>query len=75
MDAKPVIKDALLRVREVVAKTGKSRSEIYADVKTGAFPQSVRVGSRAVAWRESELDAWIAARSRKPVGERKRKAA
>jgi prophage regulatory protein len=47
----------LIRLERVRAKTGKSRSQIYADP---TFPKSVPIGPRAVAWVEAEVDAWIA---------------
>jgi len=52
----------LLRRPKVEARTGYSRSTIYALMAVGDFPRPVRLGSRAVAWVESEVDAWISAR-------------
>lgn len=49
----------LLRLPEVLSRTGLSRSTLYADP---TFPKSVKVGQRAVAWAETEIDAWIEAR-------------
>jgi prophage regulatory protein len=48
----------LLRLREVMERTGKSRSAIYAEP---GFPRKVKIGKRAVAWREDEIEAWLAA--------------
>lgn len=50
-----------LRRHSVEAKTGLSRSTIYARVKDGTFPAPVRIGPRAVAWLESDIEAWQAA--------------
>ena len=50
-----------LRRRTVENKTGLSRSTIYARVKDGTFPAPVRIGPRAVAWLESDVEAWQAA--------------
>ncbi len=50
---------ALLRLPEVISRTGRSRSRIYADVRTGGFPKPVNIGPRAVAWLETEIDEWI----------------
>ena len=52
-------KDSLLRRPEVERRTGKSRSGIYLDMRRGLFPLPVRIGMRAVAWRESDIQAWI----------------
>lgn len=49
----------LLRLPEVLTRTGLSRSTLYADL---SFPKSVKVGQRAVAWAEDEIDAWIGER-------------
>lgn len=53
---------SLLRRPKVEARTGYSRSSIYAMMEAGDFPRPVKLGPRAVAWVESEVDAWIAAR-------------
>lgn len=47
-----------LRLKEVIQRTGKSRSSIYAAVKIGKFPKPVRIGARSVAWDSSEIEAW-----------------
>lgn len=52
----------LIRRPEVEAKTGKSRSAIYAEMKAGTFPASIILADNAVAWLESEVDGWIAQR-------------
>lgn len=51
----------LIRREEVEKKTGKSRSAIYAEICTGTFPEPVAISSRAVAWLEREIDAWVIA--------------
>ncbi|MBA5606450.1 AlpA family phage regulatory protein [Duganella sp. FT3S] len=51
-----------LRLAAVMAKTGKSRSSIYADMKAGNFPAAINVGPRAVAWLSTDIAAWQAAR-------------
>ena len=51
-----------LRRRSVEDRTGLSRSTIYLFVQNGTFPRPVRIGGRAVAWLESDIDAWIEAR-------------
>lgn len=54
----------LLRRREVEALTALSRSSLYRKMREGTFPEPIRVGSRAVRWRERELVAWLASRPR-----------
>ncbi len=49
----------LLKLPEVITRTGKSGSGIYADP---TFPKPVKIGPRASAWVESEVEEWIKAR-------------
>ena len=49
----------LIRLKEVIACTGLARSTIYKYIAEGAFPKSVSLGDRAVAWVESEVQEWI----------------
>jgi prophage regulatory protein len=54
---------ALLRRPEVSRRTGLSRTTIYRMVQAGEFPAPRQLGSRAVAWSESEISAWIESRT------------
>jgi prophage regulatory protein len=56
--------EILLRRPAVEAATGLSRSTIYAFMARDDFPKPVRLGPLAVAWRQSEIQAWIASRER-----------
>ena len=49
----------LIRITEVISKTGLSRSRIYQYISEDRFPASVSLGGRSVAWVESEVDKWI----------------
>ena len=49
----------IVRLPDVQARTGVSRSTIYVRVAAGSFPKPVQLGGRAVGWIESEVDAWI----------------
>lgn len=53
------LKVNILRRAHVEARTGLSRSTIYAKMSANTFPQSVRLGVRAVGWIESEIDEWL----------------
>ena len=48
-----------LRLPEVLARTGLSRSTIYVRLDQGRFPRPVSLGGRAVGWIEAEVDEWI----------------
>ena len=54
--------DSILRRKEVEARIGLSRSSIYAAMAQGQFPRPLRLGRRAVGWRQSEIDDWLARR-------------
>lgn len=56
--------ERLLRIRQVLAKTGLGRSSLYALVKSGRFPSPLKLSERSVAWRESAVDLWISERIR-----------
>lgn len=49
----------LLRLPEVKKRTGLSRSAIYDRMAKGTFPQSVKIGERAVGWLESDIQQFI----------------
>ncbi|WP_431820233.1 helix-turn-helix transcriptional regulator [Burkholderia sp. F1] len=53
------VPERLIPASEVIARTCLSKSEVYRRMAAGQFPQNVKVGARAVAWREAEIDAWI----------------
>jgi prophage regulatory protein len=53
---------AILRLSQVKASTGRSRSSIYADIRAGRFVSPINIGPRAVGWLAHEIDEWIAAR-------------
>lgn len=52
----------LVRLNEVKARTGLSRSTLYAYVRDGRFPAPIAISKRCVAWVEGEIDGWIADR-------------
>jgi prophage regulatory protein len=54
--------NTILRLPAVKARTGLSRSTIYAYVASGDFPAPVSLGRRAVGWDLAEIDSWIEAR-------------
>ncbi len=51
-----------LRRPEVESRTGLSRSSIYALMDRGEFPRPRRIGKRAVAWDEADIEHWLAQR-------------
>ena len=56
------VDEELWSLKVVMAKTGLSRSTLYAYIAVGAFPTQRRLGKRRVAWFASEVRNWIASR-------------
>ena len=57
----PVVGDIavmFLRLQAVNQVTGLSRSTLYRLIADERFPRPVRLGTRAVAWRRTDIDAW-----------------
>ena len=49
----------LIRLPEVIRKTGFGRTWIYELIKAGRFPKQVKISERSIAFIESEIDEWI----------------
>lgn len=51
----------ILRIRDVMAKSGLSRSNIYQLSTSGTFPKRIQLveGGTSVGWLESEIEEWI----------------
>lgn len=56
--------ERLLRINVVQQLTGIGRSTIYSRMACGDFPLAVRVHGNCMAWKESEINAWIDSRPR-----------
>jgi prophage regulatory protein len=54
--------ERLLRLPQVEALVGLRKSAIYSSLKAKTFPAPVVLSARAVAWPESQIQAWIAER-------------
>ena len=72
MHKKHFTQKRLIRLPEVLSRTGYGRTTIYRKMEDGSFPRSVKLGgpledpnafaSRAVAWIEDEVEQWIESR-------------
>jgi prophage regulatory protein len=52
-------------------EAGKSRVQLWRDIRRGTFPAPIELGPNSVAWFKAEIDAWKQSRPRKtyrPVG-------
>ena len=54
----------LQREGEVCRRTGRHRSSLWRDVRSGSMPSPVRIGRRSIAWYADEIDEWISSRPR-----------
>ena len=52
----------ILRLSQVLAMTGLSRSTLYELVEEGSFPSPIPLSGRATGWIEAEVHAWIRGR-------------
>ena len=51
--------------RGVCAETGKSRVQLWRDVRAGRFPAPIEIGPNSVAWFRTEVEGWKATRPRR----------
>lgn len=58
----PQKQEKILRLAEVINRTGLSRSSIYSYIKKKLFPSPVKIGERSVGWPESRIDDWVQSR-------------
>lgn len=49
----------LIRLKEVLAICGKSRSSVYDAIKKGEFPAPIKLHGRSSAWIKSEILQWV----------------
>ena len=54
----------LLKIHEVEKMTSLSRSTLYVMMRSGDFPEPLKLGQRAVRWRASEVQDWLDTRPR-----------
>ena len=59
--------DKIYRLPVVMAVTGLCRSSLYNALATNDFPEPVRLGKRAIGWREGDLSAWVASRQKRII--------
>lgn len=63
------MKRAVLRRPDVEHMTGLSRSTLYSKIDPSSryydasFPKPIKLGKRAVGWREADITAWLESRT------------
>lgn len=53
-------KENLIRLPDVQRRTGYGKAWVYVLIARNEFPKPVKIGSRSIAFVESEVDAWVA---------------
>lgn len=49
----------LLSLKQVMERIPLSKTEIYRRIRTGRFPQPVRIGAHRIAFSEAEIEQWF----------------
>ena len=62
MEMERPMSDRVLRLKEVCERVGLKRSSVYLAMSKGRFPSPIRLGERAVGWKESAISGWLDAR-------------
>lgn len=52
----------MLRLKQVLELVPASRATIWRWARLGQFPQPIKLGQRTTAWRESDVQAWLASK-------------
>jgi len=52
----------VLRLPQVLARTGLCKSAVYAGMAQGLFPKNIPISTRARGWSSEEIDSWITER-------------
>lgn len=55
-----LLSERLVPLRTVCIVMGLSRSTVYRMIAADAFPKPVKISRARVAWREREVQAWLA---------------
>lgn len=52
----------VVRVAEVLRRTGMSRRSLYQEMAADRFPKNFKIGPRAMGWWDHEVAGWLATR-------------
>ena len=61
-DQSPAQSPRFIRLPDVIALTGLSKSLLYVEIEAGRFPRKVKLTERAVGWVAGDVAAWVQAR-------------
>lgn len=51
--------ERILRLPDVLYRTGLSRTTLYRKIAEGTFPQQVRISQNGSGWRASAVETWM----------------
>ncbi len=54
--------------KRVTERIGKTRIQLWRDIKAGNFPRPFELGPNSVGWYEDEIEAWLESRPRRTYG-------
>lgn len=49
----------IIRLPQVQSMVGLAKATIYLKMKQGSFPKNFKIGERACAWLQSDIEQWI----------------
>jgi prophage regulatory protein len=58
----------MLRPKQVVERTGLSRTTIWRQVRAGTFPAPIELGVNSIGWPESIISEWLDSRTLRTYG-------
>lgn len=58
----------ILRLKDVRARLGTSRSWIYDQLKNGRFPKPIQLGPRSIGWLEADIEDWLRSKGQQAAG-------
>ncbi len=64
----PEVLRRIIRAKKVSEQVGKSRVQIWRDVRAGEFPAPIQLGPNSIGWYEDEIADWLASRPRQTYG-------
>jgi prophage regulatory protein len=56
----------LLRMKQVTQRIGLCDARVYQMIGDGTFPKPIKLGDRAIAFLESEVNEWISKKAQAP---------
>ncbi|QXN62811.1 helix-turn-helix transcriptional regulator [Serratia fonticola] len=65
----PQAAQSLIRLPEVQRRVGYGKAWVYKLIAQNRFPKPVKIGTRSIAFIESEVDEWISQRIAESRGE------